>query len=124
VHFIVREEAALSMHVLSTAGFQRTSHPFLTEEARYWLYETELGVHIAALGLQDSSPLELLADQFKGAAFDRIALFLMTLSLSFMPYWQDRLRAPEIIPNTGIAVNAECLPPGGTPTLQGEQPSQ
>jgi hypothetical protein len=115
VHFVVREEAALSMHVLGTAGFQQTSHPFLTEQARYRLYETELEVHIAALGLQDSSPLELLADQFEGAAFDRIALFLITLNLSFLPYWQDRLRAPEIIPNTGIAELAECLPPGGAP---------
>ena len=123
VHFVAREEASLSMHVLNTAGFQRTSHPFLTEQARYWLYETELGDHVAALGLQDSSPLELLADQFKGAAFDRVALFLMTLNLSFLPYWQDRLQSPEIIPNTGIALNAACLPPGGTPTLQGEEPS-
>ena len=123
-HFVVRDEAALSMHVLGEAGFQRTSHPFLTEQARYWLYEAELGDHIAALGLQDSSPLELLADQFEGAAFDRVALFLMTLNLSFLPYWQDRLRAPEIIPNTGIAANAECLPPGGTPTIQEEEPSQ
>src|SRR5215208_628223 len=123
VHFVVREEAALSIHVLGAAGFQRTSHPFLTEQSRYWLHETDIGAHITALGLQDSSPLELLADQFKGGAFDRIALFLITLNLSFLPYWQDRLRSPEIIPNTGIARVAECLPPGGPPAPQGEETS-
>jgi hypothetical protein len=119
VHFVVREEAPFSSRVLAMAGFERTSHPFLTEYARYWLHDALLNDHTTALGLQDTSTIRLLADEIDSRDYERTALFLLTLNLSFMPYWKDRLRITEVIPNTGIARVAECAPPGGPPKIPG-----
>jgi hypothetical protein len=115
VHFVTRGGPHLAGRVLAAAGFADTGIPYITEAARYSFHEAELSAHLAALGVADSTPLQLLGDEFPGAVLDRMALYLLTLNAAFGGYWRETVRAPEVIPNTAIARVAACAPPGGAP---------
>jgi hypothetical protein len=115
VHFVTRQESQLAAHVLAGAGFKETGIPFITDEARYTFHEAELSSHLAALGIVDSTPLQLLGDEFAEAVLERIALYLLTLNASFGGYWKESVKAPEIIPNTSLVRISAQSPPGGPP---------
>jgi len=120
IHFVTRDGSHLSARVLAGAGFEETGIPYITNEARYCFHEAELSSHLAALGIADCTPLQLLGEEFPEAALDRIALYLLTLNASFGGYWRETVRAPEVIPNTAVARVAASAPPGGPPaTIRG-----
>ena len=99
VHWVVRENAPLSTRVLLECGFAVTDLPYVTDGARYWIYEAPIESHLGALGFRDRTPLQLLAGDVDADRFDRAALYLTAINLSFLPYWADRVRDPEVIPN-------------------------
>jgi hypothetical protein len=115
IHLVAREETFLAGRVLASTGFTKTSHQYITETARYYLHEADVNTHLAALGIADRTPLQLLGNDFTGSALEKVALFLLTLNASFTAFWKESARAPELIPNLAVARVAECLPPGGPP---------
>lgn len=115
---VVRAHTFLAVRVLAGAGFVDHKHPVVTDDAAYRLHEAPVAAHLAALGLADRTPLQLLAEEFAPAAFDRLALYLLAVGQQFALHWTDAVRAAEVIPHTALARVAECLPPGGPPKAE------
>lgn len=117
VQHVVRANTFLAGRVLAGAGFVDHKHPVVTDDAAYRLHEAPIAAHLSALGLADRTPLQLIAEEFSHAAFDRLALYLLTVAQQFTLHWKDAVRAAEVIPHTALARVAECLPPGGPPSV-------
>lgn len=115
VHFVTREGAHLPAHVLSKVGFERTGIPYITDAARYTFFEAAISSHLAALGVNEMTPLQLVGDECSEAVLDRLSLFLLTVNAAFAAYWADTLSAPLLIPNTAVPRVSACNPPGGVP---------
>lgn len=111
VSFVVVENSVLAHRVLSANDFTRTPEVFLTEHARYYLYQGRIADILTKLGLSDIHARDLLAHNLEDSLFERNALFQATLQLSMRPFWADRVPIAEIIANTGIGRTS--LPPGG-----------
>ena len=111
VSFVVVENSVLAHRVLSANGFTRTPVVFLTEHARYYLYQGRIADVLAKLGLAEIYAHDLLAHNVEDSLFERNALFQAMLQLSMRPFWADRTPIPEVIANTGMATTS--LPPGG-----------
>jgi len=115
VHFVTREDSNFAAHVLRNAGFEETGIPYITDAARYCFHEAGIAAHLGALGIADSTPLQLLADEFPESTLERVALYLLMLDRTFSGFWNESVKAPEIIPNMAVARVAACAPPGGPP---------
>jgi hypothetical protein len=122
VHLVVKEGSSFGERLVAAAGFEPTSNLMLTEDARYWLHDSDLVRHRSALAINDCTVDELVSGEaLSGAAFDRCALFLFGVSRALDPWWRELIRAPDIIANTGPGRVAECLPPGGPPKRGADQ---
>jgi hypothetical protein len=119
VHFVTRDDSHFAAHVLQSAGFEQTGIPYITEAARYCFHEVEIAAHLGALGITDTTPLQLLADEFPESTLERTGLYLLTVNTAFSGFWSETVKAPELIPNMAIARVAASAPPGGPPIKRG-----
>ena len=111
VSYIVLEGSVFAGRVLTGLGFKATEELFLTHGSRYNVYSAAPQAHLEALGLHNSATPDLLQANLDDHAFSAVAQWFGATSWGSLPFWSERSRLPEIVPNTGGFLRASK--PGG-----------
>src|SRR5215213_343419 len=92
----VRHGSVLIHRLLSARGFCKTDEPYLTEEARYFIYSADPKEVLDHLGLANVSTEELLRHQISEDTLEGLALWFSVMQLS------ARSRILEILLHRGF----------------------
>jgi len=97
VNYTVFEGSEFARRVLMSRGFAKTEDIFLTESARYDVYEADITELLERLGLADTSVSELLGYKTNEVIFEKNALFHTMMDLSTRPFWYSNSKISEIL---------------------------
>jgi hypothetical protein len=96
--YVVHDGSIWVRRVLERSGFEKTQEPYLTEDGRYTMYQTDVNKVLHNLELADTSSETLLNHTMNDRAFEQLGLFHGALQLA------TRLQPHEVLskPDGGV----------------------